>query len=155
MELDVPGKMAPLQKDRHIMAIATPLALMKARFGSKEKLVSAVSALATKELWLDRVNEDKGLERVSNAKLLRLHAALEDAKKRFGSRDKLIAEILTIEARTKDEGYKARLSAYPLPRLVDLHDSAKKRAAVPKKPVVKKKKVARSKKAQAKAKAAK
>lgn len=123
---------------------------MKERFGSKEKLVKAVEGLATKDLWLDRVNEDKGLARVSNAKLLRLHAALEDAKKRFGTRDKLIAALCTIEKRTKDEGYKARLAGYPLPRLLDLHASAEKRAKKPVKPAAPKKKVARSKKAKAK-----
>lgn len=123
---------------------------MKERFGSKEKLVKAVEGLATKDLWLNRVSEDKGLSRVSNAKLLRLHAALEDAKKRFGSRDKLIAALCDIEKRGKDEGYKARLASYPLPRLLDLHASAEKRAKKPVKPAAPKKKLARSKKAQAK-----
>ncbi len=133
----------------------TPLALVKERFGDKAKLVAAVEKLATQDLWLDRVNEDKGLGRVSNAKLIRLHDALEDAKKRFGSRTKLIAAILDVEKRTKDEGYKARLEGYPLPRLVDIHDASQKRAkgAEGKPAPAKKKKVARSKKAKAKAKA--
>lgn len=137
----------------------TPLALVNERFGSKEKLVAAVEKLATKDLWLDRVNEDKGLARVSNAKLLRLHDALEDAKKRFGSRDKLVDALCELENRKKDEGYKQRLSGYPLPRLLDLHAAAERRS---KKPATKasakkneKKKPARSKKAQAKARAAK
>jgi len=131
----------------------TPLSAVKDTFGSKEKLVEAVQKLATSALWIDRVNEAKGLARVSNAKLLRLHAALEDAKKRFGSRDKLIAAICELEKRGKDEGYKVHLSAYPLPRLLDLHDTAKKRGAkAAKAPApAPKKKVARSKKAQAKA----
>lgn len=106
----------------------TPLALVKERFGSKEKLVEAVEKLATKDLWLARVSEAKGLKHVSNAKLLRLHDSLEDAKKRFGSRDKLVAAIAELEKRAKDEGFKTRLSGYPLPRLVDLHDAAAKRA---------------------------
>lgn len=130
----------------------TPIADVKERFGTKEKLIAAVEALATKELWLDRVNADKGLAKVSNAKLLRLHDALTDAKKRFGTRDKLIGAICEFEKRAKDEGYKTRLSSYPLPRLVDLHDAAKKRssraAKKPAKPVVKK--PSQSRKAQAK-----
>ena len=104
----------------------TPLALVKERFGSKDKLVEAVQKLATKDLWLDRVSEAKSLANVSNAKLLRLHAALEDAKKRFGSRDKLIGAIAELEKRAKDDGYKARLLTYPVPRLLDLHDSLSK-----------------------------
>lgn len=131
----------------------TPLARVKEQFGDKEKLVAAVEKLATKDLWLDRVSEDKGLSKVSNTKLLRLHDSLTDAKKRFGSRDKLVAAICDLEKRSKDDGYKTRLSAYPLPRLVDLHDAAKKRAdRAAKAPApVKAVKKARSKKAKAKA----
>lgn len=131
----------------------TPLARVKEQFGDKEKLVAAVEKLATKDLWLNRVSEDKGLSKVSNTKLLRLHDSLTDAKKRFGSRDKLVAAICDLEKRSKDDGYKTRLSAYPLPRLVDLHDAAKKRAdRAAKAPApVKAVKKARSKKAKAKA----
>lgn len=128
----------------------TPLGLVKERFESKEKLVAAIEQLATSELWLDRVNADRGLVRVSNAKLLRLHAALEDAKNRFGSREKLIASVLEAEKRTKDAGYKARLEGYPLPRLLDLHASATKRASrAPKAAAPKKKKASKKKAAQA------
>ena len=138
----------------------TPVQIVTERFQSKEKLVEAVTKLATAELWLDRTNADKGFARISNAKLLRLQAVLEDAKKRFGSRDKLITAILELEKRVKDTGYKARLSQFPLPRLIDQHDSAarrSKRAAKAEKkakPAVKAAKKARSKKAKAKAKAA-
>jgi hypothetical protein len=106
----------------------TPLSVAKERFTSKDKLVEAVQKLATKDLWLDRVNDAKGLARVSNAKLLRLHDILTSVKKDFGSRDKLIDAILTLEKRAKDAGYKARLEAYPLPRLVDLHGAVARRA---------------------------
>lgn len=106
----------------------TPLSLANERFTSKEKLVEAVQKLATQDLWFDRVNEVKGLARVSNAKLIRLHEILTSVKKDFGSRAKLIDAILTLEKRGKDAGYKARLEAYPLPRLVDLHGAASRRA---------------------------
>lgn len=107
----------------------TPLARVQKEFGEKKKLVEAIEKLATEALWLDRVNADKGLARISNAKLLRLHASLEDAKKRFGSREALINKIVELEKRTKDEGFKLRLQKFPLPRLIDLHDSAEKRVA--------------------------
>ncbi|MBZ0117765.1 MAG: hypothetical protein K8H88_12255, partial [Sandaracinaceae bacterium] len=80
------------------------------------------------ELWLDRVNEDKGLERVSNAKLLRLHEVLSEVKAQFGSRTKLIDAICETEKRTKDEGYRDRLKGWPTPRLLDWYKAAKKRA---------------------------
>ena len=99
----------------------TPVSQVKERFESKEKLVAAVQKLATADLWLDRVSSAKGLERVSNAKLVRLHDTLTDAKKRFGSRDKLVASIVELSKRVKDKGYASKLAAYPLPQLLDLH----------------------------------
>ena len=140
---------------------STPVGRVKGQFESKAKLVSAVQALATPALWLDRVSADKGLAKVSNGKLLRLHAALSRAKEQFGSRDKLIGAVLTLGKRTGDEGYKSRLAGYPLPRLLDLHDSLAKsgvRAAGAKaaqaksgKPQAPAKRVARTKKAKQKA----
>ena len=111
----------------------TPVSQVKERFESKEKLVAAVQKLATSDLWLDRVSSAKGLERVSNAKLVRLHDTLTDAKKRFGSRDKLIASIVELNKRVKDKGFATRLAAFPLPQLLDLHaaaDRQSKRAEV-------------------------
>ena len=106
-----------------------PAGRVKGQFEDKAKLISAVQALATSALWLDRVNADKGLAKVSNAKLLRLHSALSRAKKEFGTRDKLIGAVLDLDKRGKDEGYKTRLGSYPLPRLLDLHDSLTKSSA--------------------------
>ena len=107
----------------------SPVSAVKAAFKSKDKLVEAVQKLATSDLWLDRVNSVKGLGRVSNKKLLRLHALLEDVQKRFGSRAKLIDAIVTLDKRTKDAGYKTRLETYSLPRLVDAHTVASRRGA--------------------------
>ncbi len=110
----------------------SPLASVKDRFENKEKLVAAVEKLATKDLWVDRVNSTKGLAKVSNAKLMRLHTLLTQAKESFGTRDKLIASIAELAQRSKDKGYAERLGDYPLPRLLDLHRSlsrSSKRAA--------------------------
>jgi len=115
----------------------TPLALVKESHGDKAKLVAAITKLATADLWLDRVNSEKGLGRISNAKLLRLQKALDDAKTRFGTRAKLVDAVAELEKRSKDEGYKTRLASYPLPRLLDLHDAAHKRS-LPKEKKVKK-----------------
>jgi len=109
---------------------STPVGKVKGQHETKAKLISAVQALATSALWLDRVSADKGLAKVSNSKLLRLHAALSRAKAEFGSRDKLIGAVLSLGKRSTDEGYKSRLAAYPLPRLLDLHDSLRKRSGV-------------------------
>lgn len=131
-----------------------PAGQVKGQFETKGKLVSAVQALATSALWLDRVNADKGLAKVSNAKLLRLHSALSRAKEEFGSRDKLIGAVLALGKRTGDEGYKSRLAGYPLPRLLDLHDSLTRSSSSSSKtakPKAASQRVARTKKAKAKA----
>ncbi len=132
----------------------SPVAIVKERFQSKQKLVDAVQKLATADLWVERLNAEKGLGKVSNTKLLKLHDTLSDAKQRFGSRDKLISAILELNKRTKDAGFSARLKSYALPQLLDLHGSvarAGKRAeAKAKGPVRRADKKAPAKKAVAK-----
>jgi hypothetical protein len=113
------------------MIMATsPLAALKDKFGEKSKLVTELEKFTKDEdLWVSRLNSSKGLEHVSNAKLLRLHATFSAVKEKFGSRAKLIDAIAEIEKRTKDDGYKSRLGAYPVPRLWDMYQSASKRSA--------------------------
>jgi hypothetical protein len=107
-----------------------PLSIVKDKFGDKEKLVAAVEKFTGDDLWVARTNKDKGLAHVSNAKLLRLHATFSAVKEKFGTRAKLIDAILEVEKRSKDEGYKKRLTAFPVPRLWDMYKSAAKRAGV-------------------------
>ena len=107
----------------------SPVTIVKEKFGQKSALVAAVEKLGAEDLWVARTNKDKGLAHVSNAKLLRLLATFTVVKEKFGSRDKLIGAILEVEKRTKDEGYKSRLTAFPVPRLYDLYKSASKRSA--------------------------
>ncbi len=137
-----------------------PIKAVKERFGDKAKLVSAVQALCTDELWLDQLNKEKGLGRVSNAKLLRLHATLSEVKSAFGSRAKLIDSLLGSLKRDKDAGFRTKLESYATPRLLDLQKSAARRVKADKttKPAKAaapvKKKTSRTKKAKAKAAAA-
>jgi hypothetical protein len=107
--------------------MSTPHAKVKAKFESKDKLVAAVQELATEDLWMPRLSSDragdegaKGLARVSNAKLLRLHETLSTVKEKFGTRGKLIDSVLELEGRSKDSGYRSRLEGYPVPRLYDM-----------------------------------
>ena len=130
----------------------SPLATVKDKFGDKAKLVAAVEKLAGEDLWVSRTNKDKGLAHVSNAKLMRLYETFTAVKEKFGTRAKLIEAILDVEKRSKDEGYKTRLSAYPVPRLWDLYNSTSKRHAPKAPPAAAKpaKKAAAPKKAPAK-----
>jgi hypothetical protein len=110
------------------MANKSPLAIVKEKFGDKAKLVAAVKELTSDALWVQRTNEAKGLDHVSNAKLLRLHGTLHLVKDKFGTRERLIGAILELEKRVTDDGYKAHLGKFPVPRLYDLFQSLDKRA---------------------------
>lgn len=98
---------------------SSPLQHVKDNFGSKKDLIAAVKSLASGDTWLDRLNQEKGLERVSNRKLLRLHAVLTEVKEDHGSRQALISKILEAEQRPQDLDYKSRFSGWPTPRLLD------------------------------------
>jgi hypothetical protein len=108
----------------------SPSAIVKQQFGDKAKLVAALGPFTSDDLWVDRINDTKGLGRVSNAKLLRLFGVLSAVKEKFGTRTKLVDAICEIEKRVKDEGFKKRLLAYPVPRLYDAYRSAAKRAGI-------------------------
>ena len=120
------------------MASKSPITIMKERFGEKSKLVEAVKAFTGEDLWLGRTSSDrgrsKGLEHISNAKLLRLHDTFSAVKEKFGTRAKLIDAILESDKRTKDEGFKKRLEAYPVPRLYDAYRASVKRNKAAKTP---------------------
>lgn len=117
----------------HVMS-KSPLSIVKERFGddpkkAKEKLVAAVKKVAGKDLWLDRLNEEKGLEHVSNSKLLHLEQVFEAVSKEVGSRDKLIGEIAKRQGRSKDDDYKARLGEESTPSLWDRYQTVQSRDA--------------------------
>jgi len=111
----------------HLMS-NSPLSIVKERFGddpkkAKEKLVAAVKKVAGKDLWLDRLNAEKGLQHVSNRKLLHLEQLFTEISKEVGSRDKLIGEIAKLQGRAKDEDYKASLAEESTPSLWDRYQS--------------------------------
>ncbi len=111
----------------------SPLAAVKARFGedrkaAKAELVKAVRA-AGEGFWTDRLAEEDGLGRVSNAKLLRIEASFKAIKKQFASREKLVEGVLALANRSKDAGYKTHLEKQSTLRLWDLYRSLKRAAA--------------------------
>jgi len=105
----------------------SPASVVKEKFGDKAKLVAALASFTRDDMWVARLNDKKGLARVSNAKLLRLFSVLSEVKAKFGNRFKLIDTICELEKRTKDGGYRKRLGAYPVPRLYDLYKSVGRR----------------------------
>lgn len=115
----------------------SPSQLVKDKYGDKQKLVDAVKQFVNDDLWVGRENKDKGLARVSNAKLLRLLEIFTAVQSKWGTRAKLIDAIVEVAGRTKDAGYRTRLEGWPVPRLYDSYKSLAKQAA-PKAPPVKK-----------------
>jgi hypothetical protein len=112
----------------------SPLAIVTERFKNKAALIDAVKALATDDLWIDRVNDDKGLPRISNRKLVHLHDVLSQVKKDHGSRSKLIDAILASDKRGKDAGYRARLEKLSTPTLLSQLTVSQKKNAPKKEP---------------------
>ncbi|MDB4985367.1 MAG: hypothetical protein JWN04_545 [Myxococcaceae bacterium] len=110
------------------MATKSPLSIVKERFQDKDGLLKAVRELVTEDLWIDRLDASKGLDAVSNKKLLRLHLILSDVKSKFGSRDKLVEAIMGHDGRGKDQGRKEGLGRLSTPRLYDLYKTGAKKA---------------------------
>jgi hypothetical protein len=107
----------------------TPIQIVKERFKDKDSLVKAVQGLMGAELSVDRLNAEKGLDSVSNKKLLHLHDVLSQVKKDFGSRDKLVKAIADSAKRAKDSDFAKSLEGLSTPRLVELFRAGKKRSA--------------------------
>lgn len=106
----------------------SPLQQVKDRFGSKEALIKELQGLVDKtDLFVKKFNEAKGLERVSNLKLLRLHRIAEEVQARFGTREKLIGALVELEGRVKDADYRKRFEKLTVGKLLDLVKSAERR----------------------------
>lgn len=106
----------------------SPLAIVKERFGDKQKLVEALKKLATDDLFIDRANSEKGLDHVSNRKLIHLHDVFTAVKKDHGSRAGLIKALAKAEGRDGDAAFITSLERFPAPRLLDRLRAAQKRA---------------------------
>ena len=100
---------------------ASPFHAVKEQHDGKEKLAKALSTL------VGAPDDDtdviaQRLKKASNKQLLRLHAVTETVKRKFGSREKLVAKLAA--GHGKDKDYLAKLGTYTLPRLLDLARNA-------------------------------
>jgi hypothetical protein len=101
----------------------SPSQIVKDKFGEKTKLVDAVKQFVNEDLWVGRENKDKGLSRVSNAKLLRLLETFTTVQSKWGTRAKLIDAVVEAAGRGKDAGYRKGIEGWPVPRLYDAYKS--------------------------------
>ncbi len=105
----------------------TPAQIVKDKFGDKKKLVEAVQKFVGDALWVPRLNENKGLAHVSNAKLLRLLDTFTTVETKWGTRAKLIDAVIEAAGKTKDTGFRTSIEGWPVPRLLDAHQSYSRR----------------------------
>jgi hypothetical protein len=95
--------------------------------GAKEALASQLaSALATESE--DRDTVASKLKTASNTQLLRLQRVVQVVKDKWGGREKLIAALGEQTKHGKDKDYVAKLGTFSLPRLLDMAQSAQRRA---------------------------
>ncbi|MGE0547310.1 MAG: hypothetical protein AB7O24_21415 [Kofleriaceae bacterium] len=104
-----------------------PKARLTAAHGSKKDLAKSLASV------IARGDQNAGdlesqLATASNQQLLRLSRVVDTMKKKWGSRDKLIAAIGTAQNKSKDKDYLAKLETYSLPQLVDLATAAQRSA---------------------------
>ena len=105
-----------------------PLATVKAKFETKDKLVDQIVGLLSKDSDEPKDDMRKRLLSASNSKLLKLHGAANSAQEKFGSRAKLVSETAAALGKSKDKDYLAKLESFSAARLVDLHRMGTRRA---------------------------
>jgi hypothetical protein len=102
-----------------------PRARLLAAHASKEALAKSLApALARGDEDSDAIAAR--LRTASNRQLLRLAAVTETVKKKWGTREKLIAAIGAAKKKSKDQDYLARLDTYSLPHLLELVTTAER-----------------------------
>jgi|GEM_PF-1761134 hypothetical protein len=102
-----------------------PVLKVKEKFGSKENLVKELKKIFDgTDIFIDKINKEKGLERVSNAKLLRLYEMAQEVKEKFGSRKALIEKYLEIAGVKNKDQLKEKLSGFTIGRLLDIYRRA-------------------------------
>ena len=120
---------SPKKKSGKAGTVRTPLSEVKERFGSKEALIKEIEKLTAKKDLLAEKFSEKGIDHVSNAKLLRLHRLVTDVSDRFSSRAALVDAYLELKHRSKDEPYRQKLMTYTLGRLYDMYRVAQRKAS--------------------------
>ncbi|MEO1272249.1 MAG: hypothetical protein AAFX99_29485 [Myxococcota bacterium] len=111
------------------MSKPSPLQRVKGSYESKENLVNQ---LVEK---LERFEDESSdafkarLMRVSNKKLLRLMEIQQRLESEFGSKETLVDRIIQFKnpKQATDQPFKDKLMSYRVTRLLDMHDSLKRK----------------------------
>lgn len=111
------------------MAKLSPLQQVKKDHGSKDALVDKL--VDRVERYDDESSEDfrVRLRGVSNKKLLRLHAAATRVESEFSNKEGLVNAVAALKFSGKgNEDFRNSIAGHRITRLLDMHDSLKKKA---------------------------
>ena len=101
----------------------TPMQEVKERFGSKDELADKLIPLLDRPEDLDQDEFELNIRTASNKQLLRLHAATETVKRRFGSKEGLVDTIVSQKFPKGNAPYREKLMKLRATRLLDLYSS--------------------------------
>lgn len=107
------------------MAKPTPYQRVKDEHGSKEKLAEKVIGLLDRPEDEDKEDFETRIKKMSNRKLLRLLDTHALVTEKWGSKDALVSAITTARFPGDNADYKAKISGFSLPKLVELARQAK------------------------------
>lgn len=102
------------------MAQATPLQIVKEKFGSKDKLVEALTGLLEPADGESKEDFSERLKRVANAKLLHLHGVGEKVKT-LGGKDAVAKKVAELMGHGKDADFVTKLGTRSMSSLLDMH----------------------------------
>ncbi len=102
------------------MSKLSPLARVKADHGSKADLAKKVAAILDRPESEDAAAFETRVSHMSNAQLLRLLAASSFVGTKFGTKEKLVAAIVSARFVGGNEDYTNKISGFTLPKLIDL-----------------------------------
>jgi hypothetical protein len=99
----------------------------KIQKSNKEQLVAKVIELIgnTKE---EKQRLQKSLQFQTNKKLLRLYKVGNAVKEQFGTKEKLVDNIVKLQSKVTDLPYKNKLLTFSLPKLMDLFRVSEKKS---------------------------
>lgn len=102
------------------MSKLSPLQRVRTEHGSKAKLAEKVLGFLEPGEGEDRDDFEHRISHLSNAKLLRLWDSRQTITDKHGSRDELVDKVVAAQFSGGNEPYKAKISGFSDPRLLDL-----------------------------------
>lgn len=98
----------------------SPLQIVRAQYGSKEKLAEKVLAILDQPEEEEKEAFQHRVHTMSNTKLLRLLQSHETLTAKHGSREALVDKIVKARFPGGNGDYARKIGNYSIPRLLDL-----------------------------------